>query len=201
MVRYVRVVTIRASVLAFAFAFAAALALSACGGESEGTSAPADATTSEAASDAGTETTEGVATDETAADPAEDDGGTEAEGGCDKSLTPAEVESILGVPVEISGTGQICIVHFADDSIGNLQVFSGSKADEAMDALLTQFESDSTASADGVLLADGRGHVLDRRAIVRGGSGQVFRFDTPDYVEVADVQAAMEVIPALLLTR
>ncbi len=142
-----------------------------------------------------------ASTDETAADPAEDDGGTEADGGCDKALTPAEVESTLGVPVEISGTGQICMVHFADDSIGTSRCSPARRPTKRWMLCSPQFESDSTASADGVLLADGRGYVLDRSAIVRGDSGQVFRFGTPSNVELVDAQAAMEEIAALLLTR
>lgn len=179
-------------------ALAATFVLAGCGGSSDG-----GATPSAAPSDAGaTDTTVAVTTttvattEETIA--ASADVGSD---GCDRVLTSDEVESILGSPVEFTGSSETCMVIFADDSIGNLQAFSGSKADEAIEVLLGKFQADEAASASGVLLDDGRGFVLDGSAIVRGDSGRVFRFDTPDNVDVPDMQLAMEAIAALLLTR
>ncbi len=180
-------------------AFVAALVLTACGSDGDDTSTASDPPSTEVTSDT---TTAAPAPEEPAAeDPAESGDSTDAEGGCDQVLTSDEVEPFLGTPVEFSGSGQVCNVIFADDAIGSFQAWSGSKADEAMEVLLPKFQADDLATANGLLLDDDRGFVFDGSAIVRGDSGRVFRFDTPDNVDVADMQTAMEGIADLLLTR
>lgn len=189
------------------FAIAAALALTACGGGDEGSS-PAS---TEVAPDTTAEAPQETAADEPAADEAEAGAGDAASGddeaasGCDKVLTPDEIGSILGTAPEISGSGEQCRHIYASDAVGTFQAFSGSKADEAIETLLAVFQDDETKSANGVLLDDGRGYVLDgsfeRSVVVRGDSGQVFVFSAPDSLNVADIQMAMQGIADLLLTR
>jgi hypothetical protein len=177
-------------------AVAATLALSACGGTSEGSATPADPPPAEASSD----TTVDTPTETTAEEPADNDpdGGP---GDCREVLTPDEIEPILGTLVEFSGAGTFCNVVYASDSIGSLAAFSGSEADEAINTLLAKFQADETATASGVLLDDDRGYVREHSAIVRGDSGRVFNFTTPNNLDVPDIQVAMQAIADLLLTR
>jgi hypothetical protein len=121
--------------------------------------------------------------------------------GCDKALSAEEIDSILGTSVEIKGSGQVCQYIFASDSIGTLQAFTGSKADEAMDVVLGKFLADETAVARGVVLADDRGYVDPDGALVLGDSGQVFSLGIPDNIDVADKLVAIQLIADLLLTR
>lgn len=185
--------------------FAAALALAACGGGGESSSPAPETpstevspdTTGEASGETVTEDSTGAEADDTAI------GDGEGESGCDQVLTAAEIESILGTAPEVKGTGGVCQHIYADDAIGSLSAFSGSKADEAMDVLLTKFAEDETKS--GALLDDGRGYVLDgsfeRSVVVRGDSGRAFVFVAPDGLDVADIEAALQSIADLLLTR
>jgi len=171
---------------------AATLALAACGGESEGSTTSTDQPLADANPDTTVDTQAETTADEGAGDTA---GGGD---GCDQVLTPDEIESVFGTPVEIKGSSQFCTIIFASDAVGNLSAFSGSEADEAISTLLAQFLADET---DGVLLEQDRGFVDQNSAIVRGDSGRVFRFDAPDSIDVPDSQAAMQDIAELLLTR
>lgn len=181
-------------------ALAAVFALAACGGGSDAAVEPDTVepdiveTTATTESDSTEDTTVETVTDE-------DSGANTDDVPCGEALTAAEIDSILGTSVSIGGGGGNCLVEFAADAVGTVSVFSGSRADEAMDALLPKFKDDETASANGVLLADDRGFIDGRSVIVRGDSGSVFRFDVPDNVEIADVNAAMEQLAAILLTR
>ena len=79
-------------------------------------------------------------------------------------------------------------------------MYSGAKADEAMDTLFAQYDPDF----GGVLLDDGRGLVqadLNGRVLVRGDHGRVFVFAIPDNIETENLQAALEDLSALVLTR
>lgn len=191
-------------------AIAAALALTACGGDDE-SSAPVDPPPTEVTPDTTAEAPAETIAAEPAADEAETEPGDAASGdddaasGCDQVLTSDEIESILGTAPEISGSGEQCRHIYASDAVGTFQAYSGSKADEAINTLLAGFQDDETKNANGVLLDDGRGYVLDgtfnRSVVVRGDSGQVFVFTAPDGVDVADIQLAMQGIADLLLTR
>lgn len=188
-------------------AIVAALALTACGGDDDGSSAPstdppsADPPSADVAPDTASEAPAETAAVDPAesGDTADDSAGTED--GCDQVLSPAEIESILGVAPEIKGSGEVCQLIYASDAVGTFQAFSGSKGDEAIDTLLSDFQTDEYKSANGVPLDDGRGYVLDSTAVVRGDSGRVFVFGAPDSLDLADTEAAMQGIADLLLTR
>ncbi|NOX30664.1 MAG: hypothetical protein GXP35_11565 [Actinobacteria bacterium] len=192
-------------------AIAAALTLAACGGADEGSSPTPDPPSTEVAPDTTAAAPEETTADEPAADEAEAGAGDAASGDggaasdCDQVLTADEIGSILGTAPEISGSGQQCQHIYASDAVGTFQAYSGSQADEAINTLLAVFQDDETKSANGVLLDDGRGYVLDgsfeRSVVVRGDSGQVFVFSAPDSLDVADIQMAMQAIADLLLTR
>lgn len=184
---------------ALSIMIAAALALAACGGSSDDASTQVDASIDTSVSDT---TPDSPATSVAAEVPAEttaiesaDDGGE----GCDQALSAAEIDAIFGTSVEISGSGQVCSLHFADDSIGSFQAITGSKGDAAFDELLAKYETE--ASTNGIVLDDNRGYILRETAIVRGASGQVFSFVAPDNVDVANMGVAMQAIADLLLTR
>ena len=179
------------------FAIAAALALAACGGESEDSATSSDSTAAEGTPDTTAETVAESTDDEPIAEANVVSGGD----GCDQVLTPEEYESIFGTSVEVTGSGQTCQLIFASDAVGTLQAFSSSKAEDATDALLTQSKVDEAVSAGGVLLENARGYVVKNSAIVVGDSGTVFRLDTPENVDVADIQATMQQVAALLVTR
>ncbi len=170
--------------------------LNACGGDSEPTSAPADSPSAE--TPAAAETTDPPETPE-----ASDTGSVEpaSEGDCTTAVTAEEIGTILGTPaVEITGSGEQCSYTFAADSVGGVSVYSGAKADEAMTTLLDKYDP----NFGGVLLDDGRGLVqadLNGRVLVRGDSGRVFVFAIPDNIETKNLQAALEDLAALVLTR
>jgi hypothetical protein len=125
------------------------------------------------------------------------------DGSCAAALSGAEVESIFGTPVDMPDNSSVCNVVFRDNAVGTFQIWSGARADEAMEVLVPQFQADERASANVVLLDDGRGFVYEESAVVLGDSGRVFRFDTPPSVfdSIAEAQVAMEASAALLLTR
>lgn len=181
-------------------AIAAAMFLAACGGGEESVTLT-DVTPIESAADSTAEAPAETVTEAPAASDATTavDAGQDP-GGCDQLLTPAEIDSIFGTSIDkINGAGQFCNIVFAGDAVGSLAVFSGSKADEAIDTLLAQFQADGATG--GVLLADGRGYVLDATATVRGDSGRVFRFDAPENITTPDLPSAMQNLADLLLTR
>ena len=171
-------------------------ALAACGGESEPTATPPDSPPVETSVDV-----EATVTPETADAP--DTGSVEpaSEGDCTTAVTAEEIETILETPaVEITGSGEQCSYTFAADSVGGVSVYSGAKADEAMETLLAKYDPDF----GGVLLDDGRGFVqadLNGRVLVRGDSGRVFVFAIPDNIETENLQASLEDLAALVLTR
>ena len=187
------------------------LAVAACGGSDDNSSTPIDTPSTEIAPEATPEAPEGTVSAEPAAGDApsdfgEDAGdGSEEASGCAAALTAEDIESIFGSTPEISGSGEQCQHVYASDAVGTFQAYSGSKADDAIGALLDGFASDETKSNNGVLLEDGRGYVLDgtfsRSAVVRGDSGQVFVFTAPDNLDVADIESAMQNLADLLLTR
>lgn len=191
----------------FPLAIVAALALAGCGSDGDDTSSASDTTSTAVTSDSTAptpieSTTEQSAPEVPVADePAANDTGTGAEDDCRGVLTPDEVESILGVPGEISGAGQFCRYIFADDAVGSFAAWTGSKADEAMEVLIPNFKADERAVANGVLLDGDRGFVYDGSAVVLGDSGRVFRFDTPESIGIPNMQEVMEEMAALLLTR
>ena len=178
------------------FMLAAAIALASCATDVEVESTPTEPTPVEDNIDLPDEAPADTPADESPIDvPADEPDG----GSCAEALTPAEYEQIFGTPVEINGGSKFCNVVFASDSVGGFSAFSGSEGDEAMDSLLPAFVAE--ASADGVLLDDGRGFIDDFSAVVRGESGRVFRIDVPSNVDVADVPAAMQAVVDILLTR
>lgn len=170
--------------------------LAACGGDSEPTAAPSDPPSTE--TPVAVETTEAPETTD-----APDTGSVEpaSEGDCSTVVTAEEITTTLKTPtIEITGSGERCTYTFAADSVGGVSVYSGAKADEAMDTLLAKYDPDF----GGVLLDDGRGLVqadLNGRVLVRGDSGRVFVFAIPDNIETENLQAALEDLSALVLTR
>lgn len=177
------------------FAIAAALTLAACGGDSESTATADDPTIAEVEPDTTVDATTTSAPATTGAAEPE-----EADGGCNQVLTAEEFESILGRPVEVTGSGQVCNLILASDSVGTLQVFSGSKADEALDINLTKFRDNDGAGRGGVLLAGDSGFADSDGVVVRGSSGRVFVLGIPDNA-TEDNQAAAQALADLLLTR
>ncbi len=183
---------------------AAAVILSACGGDDEVAATSDDSTTADGGAGTTIETPVATTLETAVEEPASDEetgAAAETDEGCDQLLTAEELESILGAPVEVEprGTGQICNWVFASDAIGTMQVFTGSKADEAMDTLIPKYEAEATSR--GILLDDGRGYVLNGSAVVRSDSGRVFSLAVPDGIDVADMNAALKAITDLLLTR
>ncbi|NOX28714.1 MAG: hypothetical protein GXP35_01470 [Actinobacteria bacterium] len=182
---------------------AASLALAACGGASEDSTSPTDPPPAEDSPDPTVDTlaaTPAVTPLETTTDEGADDADGQGDG-CDAVLTPDEIDSVFGTTVEINGGRKFCTIIFASDAVGSINVFDGSEADEAIEVNLANFADDDRASFGGVLLEDGRGFVDGDSVVVRGDSGRVFTFDVPDSVSVPDVQAAMQEIADLLLTR
>lgn len=183
-------------------AVAAVFTLSACGGASDSSPAPTDPPSAEA----GPDTTVDAAAESVVDAPAETsaDAGAEenaGDGGCDNALSAEEIDSVLGTSVEIKGSGQVCQYIFASDSVGTLQAFTGSKADEAMGTLLPKFLADESSVLSGVVFADDRGYVDPDGALVRGDSGQVFSLGIPNNIDVADKLEAVQELADLLLTR
>lgn len=181
----------------WSLALGLAFALAACGGGNEGSATPAD--TSEVPESSDT-VDEAVVEEPVADEPVvnEGDGGDD---GCENALTADEIDSIFGTTVEISGEGRYCNIQFPNGSISVFSVFTGSTADDAMDELLPKFLEDEFARADGIVLDDGRGYVLETKLLVRGDSGRAFVLGIPGDLEVDDVQAANLKLAELLLLR
>ncbi|GAB2772853.1 hypothetical protein GCM10027020_27640 [Nocardioides salsibiostraticola] len=171
-------------------------ALAACGGESEPTAALSDSPPVETPVEA-----EASVTPEATDVPDSGSVVPSAEGDCTTVVTAEEITTILSTPeVEITGAGEQCRYTFAADSVGTVGVYSGAKADQAMDELLAKYDP----NFGGVLLDDGRGLVqadLNGRVLVRGDSGRVFVFAIPDNIETENLQASLEELAALVLTR
>lgn len=189
-------------VTVFILSIAAALALAACGSGGDSSGEQDSSAVTEAGS-ATTADTTGEATTEIP--PAEDSAVTDAGGGddgCDQVVTVDEIDAIFGSSVmEIKGSSEQCSIIFASDAVGGIGAFSGSKADEAIEALLAQFEANNVADSGGVLLADGRGYVTVDSVVVVGDSGRVFSIAIPGGFADDDRLGAMQAFADLLLGR
>jgi hypothetical protein len=176
----------------------AAFVLTACGGDDE------TATSDVAESDVAAETT---AAPEAEDPPAESTTTTEAEPEpaqtepCAAYITVEDIDRVLGVPVEITGSDTTCQLIYADDAVGSFQAFPERRADDAL-VTLEKFKDNPDSMGGGVLLDNDRGFISGNGlTFVVGDSGQIFSMSTPDNIGVDDLDARLMGFVDILLTK